>query len=120
MGSLENYSWDSDMDAAISSRKILQPTVSNGKLVITVVSGKYNADTSYTVTYDDGNGCTDTATFYIKRDCDGGGDECEGNINIYPPQNFPSDKIIPKEGGGPYQFTRDDIPYIQSTVDLLV
>lgn len=45
----------------------------NGKLVITVLSGKFTSDTAYTVTYNDGNGCSASTKFYIKNDCSGGG-----------------------------------------------
>lgn len=45
----------------------------NGKLVITVLPGKFTSDTAYTVTYNDGNGCSASTKFYIKNDCSGGG-----------------------------------------------
>ena len=56
----------------------------NGKLTITVPPNVFTSDKEYTVTYDDGNGCTANAKFRISSDCSSPGPspDCDGRITI--------------------------------------
>lgn len=58
---------------------------SSGKLTLRVDKNAVTKDTTYTVTYNDGNGCKATTQFSVKQNCSGGGGggDTSGKCTVY-------------------------------------
>ena len=78
----------------------------DGKLTIKIEKNAFSTDTAYTVTYDDGSGCSATTKFYIKKNCSGGGGDCDGKITISEQQS----RTYVESTGGTLKFSHGGSP----------